>query len=99
MYRRFALRAMLPRLAQECERSARVRRYDDSQHGNHSSDLHLSAAFDRDVTDIQELSSCWDGRPFGHNTNGPKIGGSRPLCPFPLGGAGPIWHNVAWAEA
>jgi len=21
----------------------------------------------------QELSSCWDGRPFGHNRHGPKI--------------------------
>jgi len=31
----------------------------------------------------QVLSSSWDGRPFGHNRYGPKIGG---LCP--LGGAG-----------
>jgi len=23
----------------------------------------------------QELSSCWDGRPFGHNRRGQKIGG------------------------
>jgi len=22
----------------------------------------------------QELSSCWDGRPFGHNRQGPKVG-------------------------
>jgi len=22
---------------------------------------------------IQELSSCWDGRPFGHNRHGPKV--------------------------
>jgi len=22
----------------------------------------------------QELSSCWDGRPFGHNRHGPKVG-------------------------
>jgi len=22
----------------------------------------------------QELSSCWDGRPFGHNRHGPKSG-------------------------
>ena len=27
----------------------------------------------------QVLSSSWDGRPFGHNRHGPKIGG---LCPF-----------------
>jgi len=25
--------------------------------------------------DRQELSSCWDGRPFGHNKHGPKTGG------------------------
>jgi len=22
----------------------------------------------------QELSSCWDGRPFSHNRHGPKVG-------------------------
>jgi len=32
---------------------------------------------------VQVLSSSWDGRPFGHNSHGPKIGG---LCPY--GGAG-----------
>jgi len=26
------------------------------------------------IKDIQELSSCWDGRPFGHNRHGPKVG-------------------------
>jgi len=31
----------------------------------------------------QELSSCWDGRPFGHNRHGPKAG--RGCC----GGLGP----------
>jgi len=25
------------------------------------------------------LSSTWDGRPFGHNRHGPKIGGTAPL--------------------
>jgi len=39
------------------------------------------------------LSSSWDGRMFGHNRHGPKIGG---LCPF-LGGAGSpsntMWHG------
>jgi len=29
---------------------------------------------------LQELSSCWDGRPFGHNRHGPKSTGL--LCPF-----------------
>jgi len=29
----------------------------------------------------QELSSFWDGRPFGHNRYGPKSGG---CCPPPL---------------
>jgi len=36
----------------------------------------------------QELSSSWDGRPFGHNRHGPKRGGL--LCPFPWGQLGPI---------
>jgi len=31
----------------------------------------------------QQLSSCWDGRPFGHNRHGPKVG--RGCC----GGLGP----------
>jgi len=45
---------------------------------------------------LQKLSSCWDGRPFGHNRHGPKIGGSVPL----LGGAGSLsTPYVAWAEA
>jgi len=36
---------------------------------------------------LQELSSSWDGRPFGHNRHGPKSGGL--LCPFPLKELGP----------
>jgi len=28
---------------------------------------------------IQELSSCWDGWPFGHNRHGRKLGGYDPL--------------------
>jgi len=31
----------------------------------------------------QELSSSWDGRPFGHNRHGPKSGG----CCAPFRGA------------
>jgi len=27
----------------------------------------------------QVLSSSWDGRPFGHNRHGPKMGGCAPL--------------------
>jgi len=27
----------------------------------------------------EELSSSWDGRPFGHNKHGPKIGACAPL--------------------
>jgi len=30
----------------------------------------------------QELSSSWDGRPYGHNIHGPKKWGGL-LCPFP----------------
>jgi len=33
----------------------------------------------------QELSSCWDGRPFAHNRHGPKNGRGL-LCPFPWEG-------------
>jgi len=33
----------------------------------------------------QELSSCWDRRPFGHDSHGPKVG--RGCC----GGLGPHW--------
>jgi len=28
---------------------------------------------------VQVLSSSWDGRPFGHNRHGPKIGGCAPF--------------------
>ena len=33
---------------------------------------------------LQEHSSCWDGRPFGHNGHGPKSGGGL-LFAFPWG--------------
>ena len=42
------------------------------------------------------LSSNRDGRPFGHNRHGPKIGGCAPLGRRSWV---PIEHNVAWAEA
>jgi len=32
---------------------------------------------------IQELSSCWYGRLFGHNRHGPKSGGGGCCSPFP----------------
>jgi len=51
--------------------------------------------------DEQELSSCWDGRPFGHNKvlidMGRKVGGC--CAPFHCGSWVAISHNVAWAEA
>jgi len=31
----------------------------------------------------QDFNSCWDGRPFGHNRHGPKMG--EMPCPFPWG--------------
>jgi len=40
----------------------------------------------------QELGSCWDGRPFGHNRHGLKSGGL--LCPFPWGAGSP--SNIMW---
>ena len=50
----------------------------------------------------QVLSSCWDGRPFGHNKHGPKSGGCSAPPFLGEGGEGvkwvPIWYNVAWAE-
>ena len=36
---------------------------------------------------VQELSTCWDGRPFGHNRHGTKSWGL--LCPFLWGEIGP----------
>jgi len=33
----------------------------------------------------QELSSCWDGQPFGHNRHGPKSAGAVPLFKGELG--------------
>jgi len=35
----------------------------------------------------QELSSCWDGRPFSHNRHGPKSGGAA--VPLSVGELGP----------
>ena len=40
---------------------------------------------------IRVLSSSWDGRPFGHNRHGPKIGGL-----FPLGRGGGSPSNTMW---
>ena len=40
---------------------------------------------------IQELSSCWDGRPFGHNRRGPKSGG---CCALFWGAGSP--SNIMW---
>jgi len=28
-----------------------------------------------EIEQQQELSTCWDGRPFGYNRHGPKSGG------------------------
>jgi len=42
----------------------------------------------------QELNSCWDGRPFGHNSHGSKSGGL--LC-LSTGGAGSP-SNTMWPE-
>jgi len=36
----------------------------------------------------QELSSCWDGRPFDHNRHGPKVG--RGCCR----GRSPLGHHL-----
>jgi len=44
---------------------------------------------------LQELSSGWDGWPFGHNRHAPKSGGL--LCPFPWESWVP--SNTLWAEA
>jgi len=42
----------------------------------------------------QELSSCRDGRPFGHNRYGPKSGGL--LCPFFREGGARSPSNTMW---
>ena len=44
----------------------------------------------------QELSSCWDGRPFGRNRHGRK---ARAVVPLSVGELGPHIHNIARAEA
>jgi len=41
----------------------------------------------------QELSSCRDGRPFGHNRHGPKRGGGA-AAPFHGGAGSP--SNTMW---
>jgi len=41
---------------------------------------------------LHVLSSSWDGRPFGHNRHGPKVGG---LCPFG-GGVDGSPSNTMW---
>jgi len=46
------------------------------------------------LTSLQELSSCWDGRPFGHNRNGPKIG--RGCAPVFLQGGSWSQSNTMW---
>jgi len=38
---------------------------------------------------MQVLSSSWDGRPFGHNTHEPKIGGYY----------APFWAENRWSQA
>jgi len=39
-----------------------------------------SSVFTQLLREQQQLSSCWDGRPFGHNyRHGPKIGGCAPF--------------------
>jgi len=49
------------------------------------SSIRLAVSSQQLNTIQQVLSTSWDGRPFGHNRHGPKIGG---LCPFWEGGAG-----------
>jgi len=36
----------------------------------------------QDVRREQDLSSSWNGRPFGHNRRGPKIGGGCKYVPI-----------------
>jgi len=54
----------------------------------------------------QELSSCWDGRPFGHNRHGPKVGrgccgAGSPLGPHltqcGLGRGLPLYQVASWS--
>jgi len=44
----------------------------------------------------QELSSCWNGRPFGHNRHGPKIGGAWSLANTMWPGPRPTSVPSAW---
>jgi len=43
----------------------------------------------------QVLSSSWDGRPFGYNKYGPKIGGA---VPFGEGELGPRLAQYCWGQ-
>ena len=45
---------------------------------------------DMSVYHQQELSSCWDGRPFGHNRHVSKSGG----CWAPIGGTGELGPHL-----
>ena len=47
----------------------------------------------------QELSSCWDGRPFGHNRHGPKLlwGLGPHLTQCGLGQGLPLYQVACWS--
>jgi len=42
---------------------------------------------------LQELSSCWDGRRFGHNSHGPESRAAVPIC---IGGGAGFLSNTMW---
>ena len=49
------------------------------------------------IKEENELSSCWDGRPFGHNSHGLKSGGG--CCTYPLSMVGGrLWYSCICAE-
>jgi len=52
--------------------------------------LFCTKSYDKEIQRLrqQERSSCWDGRPFGHNRHGPKSGGC--CAPFRGGSWIPI---------
>jgi len=65
--------------------------------------LHRQTVSGNKVRILQELSSCWDGRPFGHNRHGPKSGdgllwGLGPhLTQCGLGRNLPLYQVASWS--
>jgi len=70
----------------------------------HTAEIAYRVTINLNVTSVkQELSSCWDGRPFGHNRQRPKVG--RGCCgrlgphltQYGLGLGLPLYQVASWS--